>query len=240
MSRPKKKLQAPDISAQELSAIQHQVELDIARQGIPSDEELHNEIEAMNQTAPRQISEPSPAQRFGQWKNEFASAAEADACNEFRRHLEHLGMGFPPEAMLQGTLMLMPAVMAYRQLDGQSNEEMLARQKYWLGGDGLPHYCLTFDFFGLMVGRVLTDANFSDVDFADLFGHPWEGIRRVGFSNVWISRLDGKSIDDPEFNAIESHILGDLFFDYDESELEADVAFMDIDDSVLLTVSRVY
>ena len=136
--------------------------------------------------------------------------------------------------------MLMPAVMAYRQLDGQSNEEMLTRQKYWLGGEGLPHYCLTFDFFGLAVGRVLTDAKFSDVDFADLFGHPWEGIRRVGFSNVWISRLDGKSIDDPEFIAIESHILGDLFFDYDESELEADVAFMDIDDSVLLTVSRVY
>jgi hypothetical protein len=92
----------------------------------------------------------------------------------------------------------------------------------------------------LTVGRVLTDAKIAEVDLADLFGHPWESIRRVGFSNVWISRLDGVSIDDSEFNVIESLVLDDLFFDYDESELEADVAFMDIDDSVLLTVSRVF
>jgi hypothetical protein len=237
MSQIKNQSQKPDISTRELAAIQRRVENDIAKNGIPSDAELHNEIEAMNRTAPQPNPEENLAHSFQKWKKEFVSAAKADGCNEFRRHLEHLGMGDQPETMLQGTLLLMPAVMAYRHLDGQSNEELLCKQKYWLEGEGLPRYCLTFSF-GPMVGRILTDERFAQIDFADLFGHPWYDIRRVGFNSVWISRLDGKSIDDSEFNAIESHVLGDLYFDYDESEVAADVAFMDIDDSVLLTVQR--
>ncbi len=237
MSQIKNESQKPDISTRELAAIQRRVESDIAKYGIPSDEELHNEIEAMNRTAVQRTPEANLAHSFRKWKKEFVSAAKADGCNEFRRHLEHLGMGDQPETMLQGTLMLMPAVMAYRHFDGQSNEELLCKQKYWLEGEGLPRYCLTFSF-GPMVGRILTDERFAQIDFADLFGHLWYDFRGVGFDSVWISRLDGKSIDDSEFNAIESHVLGDLYFDYDESEVAADVAFMDIDDSVLLTVQR--
>ena len=265
MNRAKNNAPEPDISDLELLAIQQQVELEISENGIPTNAELHAEIEVMNSTADtvpetysqatfsnaefqdgappskrerRQVTKSvNPAREFAKWRKEFVSVARADGYNELRRHLEHLRLDYLPETLLQGTLMLMPAVIAYRQLDGQSIEQMLRRQKYSLEGEGLPHYCVTFDFFGLMIGRVLTGETFADIDFADLYGHPWHEIKRVGFENVWISRLDGKAIDADEFKAIGDRVLEDLFYDYDESELTVEISFADVDDSVYLWVS---
>jgi hypothetical protein len=110
---------------------------------------------------------------FEQWQGQFTAEALADDYAEIRRHIEYLGLDCTPEAMAEGTEMLLSAVIAYSQLDGQNCASFIKKQRYRLAGDGLPFYCLTFNIGGGHFGRVLTDEKIIDVDFADLFDHLW-------------------------------------------------------------------
>ena len=141
--------------------------------------------------------------------------------------------------MLEGTVLLLSAVIAYRELDGHAVAAFLDQQQYRLSGEGLPHYCLTFDLCGRGVGRVLTDEKMSEIDFADLYDHPWEPFQRVGFHRVWISRLDGKAIDPEELDAMDSRIRDDVYFDLSETDVALDVSLMELKDSALFSISDI-
>lgn len=173
---------------------------------------------------------------FQKWHQEFSSDAKRDSNSEFRRHIEYLGIDFPPSAMLEGTQLLLAAVTAYLTIDGRDISPLLEQQKYKITKSGLLHYCLTFDFTGKGVGRVLTDKKFTGVDFADLYNHPWQPFKRVGFHQVYISRIDGKQISQSELCRVYRLITKDMYFDYDESELCLSVNNTDLKDTIQLMV----
>ena len=176
------------------------------------------------------------AQILASWQKKFSAEARADSFAEFQRHLDYLDVNFPPQAMLNGTKLLVSTAAAYREMDGQATELFINQQKYRLAGERLSRYCLTFDFCGRGVGRILTDEKFSEIDFADLYDHPWHDFKVAGFQHVWISRLDGASMFEAERQEMEDHITNDLYFDNDESALNVDLYFFGLDDTVLLRV----
>lgn len=178
------------------------------------------------------------ADTFAIWFDEFAAEARADDFSEFHRHLTYLDMRFPPNALLDGTEMLVAAVMAYNDIDGQEYDSFIQQQRYRLCGEGLPHYCITFDLGGRGVGRVLTDRKIGHVDFADLYDHLWHFLKTAGFNEAWISRLDGQPITDVELAEIRKRVCDDLYYDFDESELAVSVEFFYLKDSVLLCVAE--
>ncbi len=178
---------------------------------------------------------PSLDQLYPQWQRQFAADAVADDCAEILRHIEYLELGCSRADMLVGTDMLLFAVLIYLQMDGQDCESFLKGQRYWLCGEDLPFYCLTFNFGKGHFGRVLTDKAITGVDFADLFNHPWNEYKTAGFHEVHISRLDGEPIDTSELENLERRFTEDMYYDYTEDELEAYINRTELQDTVLAT-----
>ena len=110
---------------------------------------------------------------YANWQRQFAADAVADDANEIRRHIEYLELDCSRADMLEGTDLLVVAAMAYQQMDNQDCEAFVKQQRYWLCGDDLPFYCLTFNLGKKHFGRLLANKNIDGVDFADLFNHPW-------------------------------------------------------------------
>ena len=173
---------------------------------------------------------------FSQWKRNFQSEARADNYNELNRHLEYLELDFSPKNLQNGTNLLLAAILAYKELDCQDGERFLHQQRYRLSGLGLPFYCLNFMLGSNGIGRVLTDDKFTEIDFADLYGHAWGKHKSVGYALVWISRIDGNSIGSTELGVIDQHIKEDLFFDYSEDEINVNLAMTHVEDTVCLSV----
>lgn len=174
------------------------------------------------------------AQVFTQWQRQFAADAVADDCVEIQRHIQYLGIKCTRADMLEGTNMLLFAVAVYLQMDGQNFESMIKQQQYRLAGENLPFYCLTFDFGKGHFGRILADENLSGVDFADLFNHPWDEYKTAGFSDVWISRLDGEFIDKDESYGLEKRVTEDMYYDYSDEDLSVVILDSGLDDTLLV------
>lgn len=177
----------------------------------------------------------SPDQVFANWQRQFAADAVADDANEIRRHIEYLGLDCSRAAMLKGTDLLVAAVMAYQQMDNQDCEGFVKQQRYWLCGDDLPFYCLTFNLGKKHFGRLLTNKNIDGVDFADLFNHPWYPFETAGFHEVHVSRLDGGPITMEELEAMERRFTEDFYYDYTDEEISAYVQITELDDTALAT-----
>jgi len=178
----------------------------------------------------------NPDRVFARWWADFRAQAEADDCQELQRHLDYLGIKSTRQAFLHGTEELLSVIMAYREMDGQGSKDLLSQQRYRLAGADLPLYCLTFSICGRGFGRVLVDEGLTGVDFADLYGHIWYAYERVGFDQVWISRLDGESIDEIEPAGLEKRILNDLYFDIEEDEINVHLYTQELDDTAILIV----
>ena len=172
---------------------------------------------------------------YSEWQRRYAADAVADDCAEIARHIEYLGLNCTRAAMLEGTDLLLQGVMAYLELDGRDCESLLRKQRYRLDGEGLPFYCLTFNFGKGHFGRILTDEPISEVDFADLFNHPWYPYKTAGFHEVHISRLDGEPIGNGEFECLERRFTEDMFCDYSDDEIAAYVQTTELEDTVLAT-----
>lgn len=177
----------------------------------------------------------SPDQVFANWQRQFAADAVADDANEIRRHIEYLGLDCSRAAMLKGTDLLVAAVTAYQQMDNQDCEGFVKQQRYWLCGDDLPFYCLTFNLGKKHFGRLLTNKNIDGVDFADLFNHPWYPFETAGFHEVHVSRLDGSPITMEELEALERRFTEDMYYDYTDEEISAYVQRTDLYDTALAT-----
>ena len=170
---------------------------------------------------------------FSQWQRQFIADAQADDYAELRRHIDYLELDCTPQAFVNDTAMLIQAVLVYRQMEGQEWKSFLRQQRYRLAGEDLPFYCLTFCLLEGHYGRILADEKMINVDFADLFNHGWYEYKTAGFSNVWISRLDGVAIDETEFETIEGLFREDIFYDCPEDEVDVWVAATELEDTVL-------
>jgi len=107
-------------------------------------------------------------------------------------------------------------------MDGRRYDEFIEMQRYDPADAPGAIYSLTFSLFGKAYARLLVgpDIAASGVDFADLFDHPWNKYRRVGFDQVWIARLDGKALGKREVIRLEKQINADLLYDFSENEIE--------------------
>jgi hypothetical protein len=177
----------------------------------------------------------SPDQVYANWQRQFSAEAVEDGAKEIQRHIEYLGLDCSRAAMLEGTDLLIAAVMAYQQMDNQDCEGFVKQQRYWLRGDDLPFYCLTFNLGKKHFGRLLTNKHIDGVDFADLFNHPWYPFETAGFHEVHISRLDGVPIEPAELEALERRFTEDMYYDYTDEEVSAYVQMTNLADTALAT-----
>ena len=181
----------------------------------------------------------APEQIYANWQRQFAADAVADDANEIRRHIEYLGLDCSRADMLEGTDLLIAAVIAYQQVDNQDCEDFVKQQRYWLCGDDLPFYCLTFNLGKKHFGRLLTNKNIDGVDFADLFNHPWYPYETAGFHEVQISRLDGEPIEPEELETLERRFTEDMYYDYTDEEVSAYIQMSELDDTAVATAVEI-
>ena len=156
---------------------------------------------------------------FTEWAERFRTDAQADDFRILQRHLQNLELPDEPDLLLEGTLLLVQMSVAYLAMDGQEVAEFLAQQKYNpTQATGAP-YQVTFDIHGKAYARVNLPASLRPLDLADLYGTPWVIYERVGYSDFWISRVDGNALNAEEIADFEAAVESDLRFDYGDDEI---------------------
>jgi hypothetical protein len=174
---------------------------------------------------------------FQKWLFEFTTAAAADNYADLLRPIEHLELKCSPKNAMAATIALVNAIVAYCQLDGRDCETFVNRQQYGLNSDKRNKYCLIFDISGMTskyFGRILTDINFTSIDLEDLFDHPWPMSNAAGFTEVYITRLDGKQIGTREIGKLYKVVASDMYYGHSEKELSVDVIPSDFNDTVVI------
>lgn len=152
----------------------------------------------------------------------------------FRDHLRKLELPDQPELLLKGTTMVVRMCVSYATMDGQPIDRFLQMQRYDPSHAPDARYAFTFDLHERAFGRVLVDSKMRHLDLADLYGTPWDEFKRVGFTQFWITRTDGARLKRKEMDELHKHILGDIFFDYEEDEVQ--VGFFPASDRSFLNV----
>jgi hypothetical protein len=177
---------------------------------------------------------------LGKWERRFRASARKDQLAGLRAHLDRLELGGDPEAMLKATIAFVQMSAVYASMDGQDGRvrEFVALQTYKPVGRTAARYTFTFDVHEKAFARVIVDPECKTVDLADLYGNPWWDLKTVGYSEIWISRVDGKPLTDQEKENLEMLVTGDLRFDYSEGEL--DFWFNDFDDRLNVMLNPVY
>ena len=135
--------------------------------------------------------------------------------------LEDEAISNDPKLMLEGTIEVVRACLAYATLDHQPIEQFLKMQCYnpaEADAKGAS-YVLTFDLHGAATARIFVDAESKKIDLADIYGHPWDPFRRVGYSRVWITHLYWSQLSKEELTSLETAVVNDLYFDYTDEEL---------------------
>lgn len=105
-------------------------------------------------------------------------------------------------------------------LDNLDVEKFLARQQYDPTDLSDAPYLVTFDIYGRSYARIFTPLSLKLLDFADLYGTPWEPYKRVGYNEFRISRADGQPLSLEEIDALDDAVSRDIRFDYGEAEVE--------------------
>jgi len=121
--------------------------------------------------------------------------------------------------MLESTIDIVTAVVAYAYQTDVDTEKFLAMQQYDASKAAGARYLVTFHL-GKSIGRLLVDRTMRALDLADLFGHPWPKLETVGYSKIWVSRPDWSPLTKTEFSFLEARVTGDIRYDYGEDELE--------------------
>ena len=66
---------------------------------------------------------------YEHWLRRFSADAIADDANELQRHIDYLQLGCSRADLLQGTHLLVLAVMTYLSLDGRDCEPFINQQR---------------------------------------------------------------------------------------------------------------
>lgn len=154
-----------------------------------------------------------------EWEERFRADAKADNNQLFQTHLRNLELPDEPGLLLDGTILLVQMSAAYLTMDGQQVTEFLAQQKYDPSQVSGAPYLVTFDIHGKAYARINLPASLRPLDLADLYGTPWNTYERVGYSDFWISRVDGNALSVQEMADLEKVVESDLLFDYGEDEI---------------------
>jgi len=181
---------------------------------------------------------PSVAGVYDRWKTEYEAAAKADKGGEASRQIKRLHLECTSATLVAGTEFLVAAILAYCNIDGRDCKPFIEQQSYRPADSVASFYCVTFDLFNGHFGRVLTDRSISHVDFADLFGHPWNEYKTAGFHHVYISRLDRRPIDEVELETLYERVTKDLYSDYAEDDLAVCVDLTEQADTAKATVAE--
>jgi hypothetical protein len=186
---------------------------------------------------PTDASQSRYTRPFQKWLREFTAAAAADNYANLLRPIEHLELKCSPKNAMAATIALVNAIVAYCQLDGRDCETFLNRQQYGLNSDDGNKYCLIFDLSGMTskyFGRILTDIDFTSIDLEDLFDHPWPMSNTAGFTEAYITRLDGKQIRKREMRSLYKVVTSDMYYGRSEDELSVDVSMTYFPDTALI------
>jgi hypothetical protein len=174
---------------------------------------------------------------FDRWVREFSAAAAADRYRELLRPIKHLDFECPAKNVMEATVWLVCAVVTFCKMDGRDSETFLKQQHYLPQSKCENEYCLIFDLSGVgkkYFGRIVTDANFTSIDLEDLFNFEWPMSQTAGFSEVYVTRLDGRRIPKRELRRLYKLVAEDMYYGYSEEELSVDVLPTDFADTALI------
>lgn len=157
---------------------------------------------------------------LAKWEQDFREDAKADDYRTFRAHLRRLDLPGEPSLLMEGTIQVVQMSFAYLALDNQAVDEFLSHQRYDASRVVGAPYQVTFDIHGKAYARINVPASLRQVDLADLYATPWNPYERVGYCELWISRVDGTALSPEEIADLEKSVEDDLRFDYDEEEVE--------------------
>ena len=157
---------------------------------------------------------------FHRWERSFRAAARSDNYSLFRDHMKRLGLPDEPKLIVEGTIAVVQAILAYATcLDGQPFEPFLEMQKYNPSQATDARYTLTFDLCGKSYARILVNSKLETIDLADLLNHPWDDYEVAGYGRIWISHPDWTRLTSEELKQLEDDVTSDLLFDYGVDEL---------------------
>ena len=159
---------------------------------------------------------------YRSWEKRFRAAASADNYALFRDHMYRLALPEKPKFMLEGTILAIQATVAYTIMDGRDIplDRFLRMQQYNPADTPDARYVFTFNLHGKAYSRVLADEKLILPDLADLYGHPWQAYKRVGYCCFWISHPDWSPLASVEIERLEKEVTDDLRFDYSEEEID--------------------
>jgi hypothetical protein len=174
---------------------------------------------------------------FDEWRSEFSAAAVADKHRELLRSINHLDFKCSAKNAMEATVWLVCAVVTFCEMDGRDYETFLKQQTYFPNAGCGNKYCLIFDLSSShkkYYGRIFTDAAFTSIDLEDLFNFAWPMSQTAGFSEVYITRIDGKKITKQELQRLYKLVEEDMYYGYSEEELSVDVIPTDFADTVMI------
>lgn len=162
-----------------------------------------------------------------QWELGFRAAAQSDDYAIFRDHLKRLGLSGTPESLLEDTIMMVNAMAAYLNMNGnkQPIQQFFQMQTYDPAMAVGAAYAFMFDVGGMGHARLMVDKETRTIDLADLFEHPWDKYRKGGYSNLYISHIDWRDLTCDDIKYLDDVVSDDLGFDYSWEE----VAFTQVD-----------
>lgn len=174
---------------------------------------------------------------FDEWRSEFSAAAAADKHRELLRSISHLDFECSAKNAMEATVWLVCAVVTFCEMDGRDYQTFLEQQTYFPNAKSKSKYCLIFDLSGTRkkyYGRIFADATFTSIDLEDLFNFAWPMSQTAGFSEAFITRLDGKRIAKQELIRLCKLVQEDMYYGYSEEELSVDVIPTDFADTVMI------
>jgi ADP-ribosyl-[dinitrogen reductase] hydrolase len=153
------------------------------------------------------------------WEESYRVAAQSDDFQVLRAHLQKLELPDEPRLLLEGTVLVVQMTAAYLAMDGQQVSDFLAQQIYNPTRLSMVPYMVTFDIHGKAYARVNVHAPLRPLDFEDLYGTPWKAYERVGYSDFWISRIDGNALNAQEISDLSNAVESDLQYGFDPDEV---------------------
>jgi len=166
------------------------------------------------------MDEDMGSRAFEIWEAEFRAAAEADACSELVALLRRFALTIDPTEIVEATVSFVAACTALSAMDGVGGPSLIDLQAYRPDASAGAAYVVTFNVCGKAAARVITDDKLNGIDFADLYEMLWNRYRGVGYSDIYLTRVDGTELGPEELEALERRITEDLRFDYAEDEVD--------------------
>jgi len=152
------------------------------------------------------------------WEREFRADFQRDGGARFKPLIQRFGLRTDAQDMLEGTVDFVTACVAFASMDGVDIGALLADQRYDDQASAAT-YALTFDLCRRGSARLLVRPDMKSIDLADLYEFPWERLRLAGYTDFWVSRVDGRDLSMEEIEELDQVVSRDIWFDYGEDDV---------------------